>query len=405
MPDAGRGILFLDHEGGFGGSSRSLYYLVESMDRERFRPVVAVRKDGPIRRKYAELGVPCVHVPDLPVFRPGERKHAVAFALFLMSLVRFPRVLRTLRALVEEHGVVQLHANHENMALTAGLASRKLGLPWSCHVRVQLNPSVAARLLCGLIARRARRIVFISDPVMTHFMALAGVSYEFDKAAVVWNITPEPDKDLEPRPELLERPEAMHLLSLSNFSPRRGVDRLVDVAAALKDRGRTDFVFHLYGQASNTRVLGGAPSPYFARIRERVRSLGLEEQVLFHGHIADPERALAGGHVLIKLARDACPWGRDLMEAMAFGLPVVALGAYEGVVRHGENGYLALHFDPGDIAAFLIRLRDEPGLLEAMGEANARKAAEAFGGGRNAALAEAVFESVSHDATNGADRT
>ena len=63
------GILYLDIEGGWGGSSRSLYYLLEAIDRRRFRPVVVTRKDGPIRQRYETIGITCVHMPDLPVFQ------------------------------------------------------------------------------------------------------------------------------------------------------------------------------------------------------------------------------------------------------------------------------------------------------------------------------------------------
>ena len=80
-------FLYLDVEGGWGGSSRSLYYLVRSMDRRSFRPVVISRKEGPNKERYGELGVEYQYVPQLPSFRPADRKNLISLAIFVCALV------------------------------------------------------------------------------------------------------------------------------------------------------------------------------------------------------------------------------------------------------------------------------------------------------------------------------
>ena len=109
-------------------------------------------------------------------------------------------------------------------------------------------------------------------------------------------------------------------------------------------------------------------------------ALGLSGCVLFPGHIAEPERALATCDALIKLTRQSNPWGRDIMEAMGAGLPVVTLGAFQGFVENGVNGFVDSDFDVGRVADHFIALADDPVRRTAMIDANRRKAWRLFDG-------------------------
>ena len=40
-------ILYIHHGGALGGAPLSLLYLIENLDRERFKPVVLISMDGP----------------------------------------------------------------------------------------------------------------------------------------------------------------------------------------------------------------------------------------------------------------------------------------------------------------------------------------------------------------------
>jgi len=387
------GVLYLDVEGGFGGSSRSLHFLVQHLDRARFAPVVVVRKDGPAVARYQEMGVPCRVIPALPSFRPGERKRLVAYGLYLWACRRLGAVHRELADLVREHGVRLVHVNHESLALSGGRLASDLALPWACHLRVQLLPGLFTGHVYRTINRDAAAMFFITDAVMTHCAAFLGHDFALDRAVVARNIAPDFDPGLEPLPELAAVQDALTVLSLSNFSPNRGVDRVVDVALELARRGRRDVVFFLYGKAAHGKLLGGE-NPYARNLVERVRAADLEDMVRFPGHTPQPERALAGADCLVKLTREANPWGRDMMEAMAAGLPVVTLGAWEGFVEHGINGYLELRFDPARVADFLLRLRDEPGLAQRMRQASRDKAARLFSGRANAELVERAYDGI-----------
>ena len=92
--------------------------------------------------------------------------------------------------------------------------------------------------------------------------------------------------------------------------------------------------------------------------------------MFFPGHVSEPERALVACDALIKLTRQANPWGRDAMEALAAGLPVITLGSFQGFVENEVNGYIAEDYRPAEIADYLQRLADDPDLRQRIAESN-----------------------------------
>lgn len=388
------GILYLDLEGGWGGSSRSMFHLIEYIDRMRFRPFAVTRRDGPIAQRYASLGVPHINLPTLPSFRPAERKNAVAYAIYRWDSRKLTSITAQLQQIKEREGIRLIHVNHESLALTGRHLARRLGLPWVCHVRTQLIPGRFAKWVYGVIARDAAHVIFISERNLEHFQALSAVPLNRDRASVVYNIAPPIPENLEPLPEISEPASSLRMVSLTNFSPNRGVDRVVDVAQVLARRGRTDIVFFLCGRLANTRRLPFARNRYLESIERRVAESGLAKTVRFPGHVSRPDRALVASQGLIKLSRVASPWGRDILEAMSAGRAVVTLGDFQGIVEDGVNGFIDRDFNAEAIADHLVRLRDEPALRQRIAQANREKAARLFDGKSRGREVAEIYERV-----------
>ena len=94
---------------------------------------------------------------------------------------------------------------------------------------------------------------------------------------------------------------------------------------------------------------------YVARIGRLIDAHGWHHSVRLLGSIPDDalRRRLAGGHVLAVPSFEG--FGIVYLEAMAFGLPVIAstAGAAHEIVDHGRNGYLV---DPNDDFGLARRL-------------------------------------------------
>jgi glycosyltransferase involved in cell wall biosynthesis len=82
------------------------------------------------------------------------------------------------------------------------------------------------------------------------------------------------------------------------------------------------------------------------------------------------------------------------MEAMTFGLPVVAVGTYQGFVEQGTNGFLVERFVPESIAECLIRLKDDPDLYRRISAANREKSGRLFDASLMARRVEAIYRGL-----------
>ena len=388
------GILYLDLEGGWGGSSRSMFYLIEHLDRGRYRPFAVTRRDGPISERYDEIGVPHMTLPEIPSFRPAERKNALAYLIYLWGCRKLNDVMVRLQKIKARENIRLVHVNHESLALVGREIARRLGLPWVCHVRTQLISGYFARRAYRAIARDAAHVIFITERNRDHFRELAGAVFSDENTSTVYNISPPVPHDLVPLAELSEPADVLRVLSLTNFSPNRGVDRVVDVAEILHRRGRDDIVFFLCGRLANTRRLPFARNRYLDNILARITASGLGETVLLPGHVTPPDRALIATDCLIKLTRESNPWGRDIIEAMSAGRGVVTLGDYQTFIEDGVNGFMDVEFNAERIADHLVRLRDEPGLRDKFARANREKAAALFDGAGRAAEVSAIYDRV-----------
>ena len=106
--------------------------------------------------------------------------------------------------------------------------------------------------------------------------------------------------------------------------------------------------------------------------------LGLADRVKFAGHVTDPQR-LYRGFDLLALSSDTEQMPLSVLEAMAAGLPVAATDV--GDVRtmlSDENGPFIVPREEAPLAAALLALLEDPGLRRRIGQANCRKAAQAY---------------------------
>ena len=133
----------------------------------------------------------------------------------------------------------------------------------------------------------------------------------------------------------------LRILFLGNLIPRKGLHLLVD---ALATQPRQNWELLVVGSP--------AFDPAYSRaIQRQVERLGLTAQVRFYGHRdGAPLAALFAGSHLLAVPSSLEGFGIVYLEAMSFGLPIIAAGkgGANELVTQGQNGFLV---PPGDVAA------------------------------------------------------
>ncbi len=372
-------VLCLDIEGGHGGSSRSLYYSLKNIDRSLIAPTVICRRDGPIRQLYADIGIPVEILADLPkasaLPRPSRNLWQLVGHLGDFSGARRGGTLKRLREVVLAHDLV--HFNHEGFAALALWVRRQTHRPATMHIRTNVQPSIFSRWQMRTISAAVDHVVFITPHEETTFRSLGGLT----PGTVVFN-SAEPATGAQPHPAI-PRDGRLVIASLSNAAFIRGSDRLLELADALKRLGRDDV---LIVSAGDMALKGSDWSADLVRLAGRggsladaANSLGLGSRMLFLGHVAEPERVLAASDLLIKPTRESNPWGRDILEALSSGKPVLSVGTDQTFVETGVTGLLQQHFDADALAAAIARLADDRAELARMGETARQRIANLCG--------------------------
>ncbi len=238
----------------------------------------------------------------------------------------------------------------------------------------------ARAVLDSVIARRDRRNVSAADAVLTNSRFTAGVVERYyGRAADVCRLGVDADR-FHPN-----NTHGDYLLSVGALEPHKGFDFLVRSVAKLPERSRPELV-----------IVGNYANPGVARNLERLAAerevrlslrVGLDEDELVRAY--QKARAFA-------YAPHEEPFGLAVLEAMACGLPVVAVaeGGVVESVRPGVTG-LATARQEEEFADALSRVLSDPDLARSMGREGRRLAEtewtwEAAGQRLEVALAEAA---------------
>lgn len=388
MKSAPLRVLCLDIEGGHGGSSRSLLETLRNVDRTLIEAEVWCRRGGTIEEHYQAAGITCRVVANLPKVSslPRFSRNLVVYAQWLAGFLRARSSLRELAGEIDQRFDL-VHFNHEGFWLLARWLRPLVRAPFVMHLRTNLIDSLFARCQERTIGRVMDHLVFITENEQRRFEALGGRG----PGTVIFNIATPPKNDIGPHPAV-PRTSNFKIASLSNFGWNRGTDLMVAVAEALGRRGRRDVLFVVAGDMQLPRSLPGDLPGDLRALGRRGGTLAnyaalrqVEDMFLFLGHVDCPEAVLAATDALVKLTREANPWGRDIIEALAAGKPVLTVGSWDTFVSTGETGILQEQFDAEELAGHIIRMADHRANSAAMGAAGRERITRLCDGPQRAA--------------------
>jgi glycosyltransferase involved in cell wall biosynthesis len=314
---------------------------------------------------YRRHGIPVTVAPWLPLWRaqPTIRETLAQLARALTATWKARANLRALsRRVNEEFDVV--HLNYESLFPVAAWLRTCTRKPLVQHCRARLRRTPWGRLHARLISRLASTFVFITENERAHFLSLGGKD-----GTVIHNPKPMTTPDMPP-PPILPNDGRLRVGCFSNYSHDRGVDRAVEIATALKRAGRTDIVFVMAGDMTLHRSDPGLLGEIAKRngtLADYARASDVSDMFIFTGHVSRPEALMRGCDVIVKLSRFDEPWGRDVIEAMSLGKPVLATGTWQGFIENGRCGFLIAPFSPGTFSEKLALLADQRELVERMG--------------------------------------
>jgi glycosyltransferase involved in cell wall biosynthesis len=332
-----------------GGIGYYVYNLSKGLIKKGHKVTVITR--GSTRRLEKEV------IDDIDVFKatffPLYPFHMALHGLFVNSL---------LKPLGSEFSLVHLHSpltpsiktalpivTTVHTAMRIDSRYHEVVDPYSLAEKVQsmyFSPFVESQLL-----RLSAIVTAVSPSVASE---LNGYGIDSSKVAVMWNGVDEKIFFPIMSKEKLEK----YVLYVGVLRARKGLFDLIKCAILVK-KIIPDIKFVICGTG-----------PLLQKLKEQVRSLGLEEQVIFLGRV-DRKK-------LIQIYQNATIYvvpsiyeglPTVLLEAMACGLPVVAtnIGGNRDIISSNANGLLVPPGSPKEMAQMITMLWADKSLRKRLG--------------------------------------
>jgi len=129
----------------------------------------------------------------------------------------------------------------------------------------------------------------------------------------------------------------------------KGLDLAIKALGNLKDKGITNFEFHIYGEGNRE---------YIKKCQNIINALNLKKEITFCGKKDDINKYYKQYDILLMPTRMREPFGLVLIEAMAEGVVVIAPNAYgpAEIISHNLDGLLFEEENIDDLTLNIIKV-------------------------------------------------
>ena len=328
-----------------GGADENLWTLLKGRRRARIDPTVLLLADGPYREQIEAEGI------RVEVVDPGRFREPWRLA---RAIGRTSRLIRDLEPDLCLSWLPRVQTVMAPAAVLAGRGDRivyferELPRNWVNRAAVVLP--------CRWVVASSASILAVTQGMWPHR----------DGTAVWPGIRPTSHS----APQVLERLRrelglgARPVVGIAGrLLSWKGQDKLIDAVALLRDRGVDADLLIVGGEAH------GVEPGIEARLRAQVSALGLDDRVVFTGHVDPPTPYMELMDVFV-CASDGEPFGIVVVEAMSLHIPVVAVdkaGPSE-IIEHRVSGLLTPTNEPADLAAAIEPLLADRRLRSRIGD-------------------------------------
>ena len=133
-------LLHIDVEGGWGGSSISLFEIVKKLKKIKHKSYVVCRRKGPIQKKYKDENINFYLEKNLYSFVPRKNgKNIKNFLGSIFQLFLFPLGISNIIKIIDKKDIDIIHLNYEGFFLLGFILKLFTKRPIIFHVRTLIS--------------------------------------------------------------------------------------------------------------------------------------------------------------------------------------------------------------------------------------------------------------------------
>ena len=245
------------------------------------------------------------------------------------------KAIKFLSNYIKIHSIDLVYTNTSTI-LCGGIAAKKNGISSLFHIHEIPRGNWLYEIFSSKIINRiSHKVLVVSNSVKNHWQK----NIDKDKIERVYNgILFEKTNSSN---EIDRNSDDYIITSVARLIPYKGHLYLIDIADELMKKSKK-FKFLIVGDTLPSYAY------YEKRLKQKVKNLGLENQILFMGFRNDISSILKQSDLFIHPAIAPDPLPTVLFESLYNNLPTVAtnLGGAIEILDNGKNGLLIPYNDP-----------------------------------------------------------
>lgn len=384
-----KNILFIHQSAELYGSDKTLLLLLKNLDKNKFKPIVLLPFDGPLKEALENENIEVVIAPVLKLYRK----------LFTpKNLIGFFKDIKTAFKIVNE-----LHKKYQFTLIYSNTLAVLLGIMfawknnikhlWHVHEIIE-KPSLFKKAFVGLLSLKSNtHIVYNSQATKVFWELNKSI---INKGVVIWNgieiYTPESSTSelFDIRKNLfLAQPNEIILALVGRISRWKGQMILLDAFNNLVQKNENIKL-----------VFVGAPPPnqekFQEDLEERITSFKLNDKVLIIPFQNEIHKIWQAIDIAVVPSTEPEPFGMVAIEAMLAHKPIVGSnhGGLTEIIENNATGFLVTPNSVQDLVIALEKLIQNELLRKEMGEKGYLRVTTAFSVEQYVDSFEKFFEKI-----------
>ena len=384
-----KNILFIHQSAELYGSDKTLLLLLKNLDKNKFKPIVLLPFDGPLKEALENENIEVVIAPVLKLYRK----------LFTpKNLIGFFKDIKAAFKIVNE-----LHKKHQFTLIYSNTLAVLLGIMfawknnikhlWHVHEIIE-KPSLFKKAFVGLLSLKSNtHIVYNSQATKVFWELNKSI---INKGVVIWNgieiNTPESSTSelFDIRKNLfLAQPNEIILALVGRISRWKGQMILLDAFNNLVQKNENIKL-----------VFVGAPPPnqekFQEDLEERIASFKLNDKVLIIPFQNEIHKIWQAIDIAVVPSTEPEPFGMVAIEAMLAHKPIVGSnhGGLTEIIENNATGFLVTPNSVQDLVIALEKLIQNDLLRKEMGEKGYLRVTTAFSVEQYVDSFEKFFEKI-----------
>lgn len=310
-------IVEVSSDTNIGGAGKCLLTLLREFDRSEFDVEVILPKQSLLKPHVKDLGINVTEIEGI-----ADK------SLDFKSIGKIAKALRAIKP-----DLVHTHAS-----MSARIAARLTGakIVYTRHSVFEPPPKISegfGKFVNGIVNNSTSDgIIAVADAAKDNLVK-TGVNPK--KIEVILNgVRPVREAAPDDLPKLYKR-----------FGIREG-SRIISIIARLEDIKGHDYFIDaadiLIKKGIKAKFAIAGTGSYENSLKEKVREMGLEDDIIFTGFIPDVESLLNITYIQVNASYGTEATSLALLEGMSLGIPAVVsdFGGNPGVIKDGKNGII-----------------------------------------------------------------